>query len=123
MAYYKKIWDNKEEKEIEKNKSLVMLDLELEDLKELSKRDRMVEKYMKELEKINEDPEFREYMSAEEDARKIHNTYVKKGIEQGIEQGIHQGILITAKNMINNGMSLEEISKVTNLSIEELQGL
>lgn len=96
-----------------------MLDLGLEDLKKLSKYDKVVQKYMEELGKINRIVEFREYMSKEEDDRKIRNIIIKEGREEGIQQGI----LITAKNMINIGMSLEDISKVTNLSIEELQDL
>lgn len=77
MDYYKKIWHNKNEKEIEKNKSLIMLDLGLEDLKELSKKDKMVKKYMENINKVNKDPEFREYISYEEDQRKIYNTRMK----------------------------------------------
>lgn len=131
MDYYKNIWDNKNEKEIEENKIFVMLDLGLQDLEKLSKKDRMVQKYMEELERINKNPEFREYMSAEEDARKIHNTYVKKGLEEGLkqglekglEQGIEKGIIKTAKNMINIGMSFEDISKVTGLSIKKIEKL
>lgn len=145
MDYYKKLWDNKNEEKIEENKIFVMLDLELKDLEKLSKNDGMVRKYMEELERINRNPEFREYMSAEEDARKIHNTYVKKGLEegikqglaqgleqgikqgikQGIEQGIEQGInnrnIEIAKNMFKDKIDIEVISKYTGLSIEKLE--
>ncbi len=51
-----------------------MQNLNLEDLEKLSKGDRMVKKYMSEIERVNENPEFWEYMSAEEDNRKIENT-------------------------------------------------
>ena len=68
------MWDNKDEKLIEENKALIMLDLDLKNLKILSKKDRLVDKYMNNLENINKEPTFREYMSYEEDQRKIRNT-------------------------------------------------
>lgn len=60
MEKYKEIWYTKEEKEIEKAKYVVMLDLELKDLEKLSKKDKVVSKYMAELERVNENPLFRE---------------------------------------------------------------
>ena len=147
MDYYKKVWDNNDKKLIEENKALVMLDLSLEELRKLSKEDRMVNKYMSNLEKINKEPEFREYMSLEEDFRKIRNsllTQAKKeaaakaaaearekalkegreeGSKKGLEQGLEQGVLQTAKNLVNMNMPFEDISKATGLSIEQIESL
>lgn len=147
MDFYKKIWDNKDEKEIKENKALIMLDLPLEELKKLSKEDRMVNKYMSKLEKINKEPEFREYMSLEEDFRKIRNSLLseakekarkegleeglkegmeqglEKGFEEGIEKGIEKGIQQIVKNMIDMNVDIEDISKTTGLSIEEIENL
>ncbi len=64
-----KFWYDKDEENIEKYKYLIMLDLEQEELHELSKRDEKVKKYMEEVERINQDPKFREYMAKEEDDR------------------------------------------------------
>ena len=64
-----KFWYDKDEENIEKYKYLIMLDLEQEELHELSKRDEEVKKYMEEVERINQDPKFREYMAKEEDDR------------------------------------------------------
>ena len=67
---------------------------------------------MEEIKRVNEDPDFHVYMSAEEDNRKIENSIreemiekglkeglerglkegIEKGIEQGLEQGLEQGI-------------------------------
>ena len=54
---------------------------------------------MERLNSVNEDPRFQSYMSAEEDDRKLLNTYKDKaekafdrGMERGIEQGIEKGI-------------------------------
>ena len=54
---------------------------------------------------------------------------IKKGIEQGIEQGLEQGIeqgvelgqILLYKTMIKNGMSVNEISKVCSISVENLK--
>ena len=40
------------------------------------------------------------------------------GIEQGIEQGIEKGIEQVIKNMLRNNISIEEINKMTNISID-----
>ena len=111
------------EKLIDKYKYLIMLDLPLEELKKLSKKDKMVEKYMKELIKVNEDPEFREYMSAEEDARKIENTIRSQYKREGLEEGRKESQKEMAKNFKNNGVSIEIIAKSTGLSIEEVEKL
>ena len=50
---------------------------------------------------------------------------IKKGIEQGIEQRIEQGVelgqVLLYKTMIRNGMSVNEISKVCSISVENLK--
>ena len=136
MDYYKKIWHNKNEKEIEKNKSLIMLDLELEDLKELSKKDEMVMKYMENIDKVNKDPEFREYISYEEDQRKIYNTRMRK-IREGearvkeLEEKVkkeedrikNEEKINIARNMLDKGYTSDSISQITNLSIDEINNL
>ena len=53
---------------------------------------------------------------------------VSKGIQQGIQQGVSQGeyqkAIETAKNMLAESLgSLEQISKITGLSVDEIQKL
>ena len=139
MDYYMKVWYSKDEKKIEEYKYIIMQNLSLEDLEKLSKSDRMVKKYMEEIERVNEEPEFREYMSAEEDNRKIENTMkrfwkeeamkegikegIKEGREKGIKEGREKGIKETAKRLKEDGISIENIIKYTNLSKEEIENL
>ena len=147
MDYYKKIWDNGNEKEIKKNRYYIMLDLDELELRKISKEDKVVERYMDEIVRVNSNPAFQEFMSVEEDQRKIQNSRmraaekaatergmkrgmkqgmkqgIEKGIEKGIEQGIEQGILQTAKNFKGLGISIEDIMKATGLSKEEVEGL
>ncbi|MCM1371127.1 MAG: hypothetical protein NC181_04505, partial [Clostridium sp.] len=71
------------------------------------------------------------YMSKEEDERKIFNSRMseatRKGLEKGIEEGIKEGKqeekLEIARNMINNGFDIKTISKITKLSINEIEKL
>ena len=87
MEYYKKIWDNGDEEEINKNKYYIMLDLDELDLKQISKKDRMVERYMEDIVKVNSNPEFQAYMTYEEDQEKIFNSRMKVSFNKGISQG------------------------------------
>jgi len=90
MEYYLKLWYNKNEQEVNKYKYFITLNLEKEDLKQISKKDKVVTKYMEELVKLNSNPEFREYMSVEEDKRKKQNTLLQSSYNQGLEQAVEQ---------------------------------
>ena len=126
MDYYKKIWYDKNEDEIEKNKYIVMLDLDKEELEKMPK-DKIVDKYITNVTIVNDDPEFQEYMSKEEDERKIKNSLLtevrEEGINLGIEKGINSRNTEIAKNLILMNMKVEDISKATGLKIEEINAL
>ena len=51
------------------------------------------------------------------------NQGIKQGISQGIKQGVYQEKLETAKNLFHLGLSIEQISTVTGLSLETIQQL
>ena len=138
MDYYDKIWYSKNEEEIKKNQYMIMLDLDKKELKNMPK-DKIVDKYITNVTIVNNDPEFQKYMSEEEDKRKIQNSLLSEAKEEGIEQGISQGYtsgindgiskgvsqekVNIAKNMLNKNMSIEDISEITGLSINEIKGL
>ena len=127
MEKYMKLWYNKNEKELEKSKYIVMLNLEKEELEKLSKKDKVVIKYMKEIERVNENPKFREYMSAEEDNKKIENSLKREWMEEGLKEGIKEGSykrnIEIAKSLLKNKVDIEIIISSTGLSIEELEKL
>ena len=131
MEYYKEIWDNGNEEDIEKNKYYIMLDLEEKDLKKISKKDRMVEKYMEDIVKVNSNPEFQAFMTYEEDQEKIYTSRMRaateKGLEQGLQQGLEQGrqesCIEIAKNMKERGIDIQSIVDCTKLSKEEIEKL
>ena len=90
---------------------------------------------MSEIERVNEDPEFREYISAEEEDRKIENSlrsqYRREGLAEGRTQGLEEGRaegerlarLEDAKRMKKDGMSIDLICKYTELSHEDVEKL
>ena len=118
MDYYDKIWYSKNEEEIKKNQYMIMLDLDKKELKNMPK-DKIVDKYITNVTIVNDNPEFQKYMSEEEDKKKIQNSLLSEAKEEGISQGIEQ----TAKNLLSMNMPLEDISKATGLSIENLNEL
>lgn len=130
MDYYDKIWYSKNEDEIKKNQYMIMLDLDKKELKSMPK-DKIVDKYITNVTIVNDDPEFQKYMSEEEDKRKIQNSLLSEAKEEGISQGYTSGIndgiskekVSIAKNMLNKNMSMEDISDITGLSIEEINKL
>lgn len=123
MEKYKEIWYSKDEEKIEEAKYILMLDLLPKELKKLSKKDGMVNKYMAELERVNEDPEFYEYMSAEEDNRKIENSLRRQWREEGIEKGTYESKISIAKKMLCENIDINIISKCTGLSKKEVENL
>ncbi len=147
MDYFMNLWYSKNEKLIDKYKYIIMMDLEKEDLSILSKKDKVVDKYMSEVIKVNEDPEFREWISAEKDDLMIENSlktqFRKEGLEEGRAEGRAKGRaegraegrvegraegmrlanIETAKNLKKNGISIDIISKSTGLTKEEIEKL
>ena len=119
MEYYKKIWYSKDEKEIEENKYMIMLDLELEELEEISKKDKVVRRYMEDIVKLNGNPEFREFMTYEMDKQIIHNTELAEAKKEGEKQE-KQSI---ARTMLKAGEDIEKIMLYTSLTKEEIESL
>ena len=130
MEKLKKIWYDKDELEIEKNKYLLMLDMEIKDIKKLPK-DKVVKEYMEKIEKLNNDPMFINWITKEKDEQMIKNTQLynatQEGINIGISQGINQGLqkrnIEIAKSMLNKNMNIEDIIDITGLSKEEIKKL
>ena len=86
---------------------------------------------MEEIKRVNSNPEFREYMSAEEDNRKIENTRLheaeergyaegieeglSQGLSQGLEQGISQGLEQGLSQGLEQGLSKGRIESARNM--------
>ena len=116
-----------DEKLIEKYKYLIMMNLKKADLEKLSKKDKVVERYMSEIERVNEDPDFREYISAEEDAKKIEKSlrsqYRREALAEGISIGEENKSIEVAKKLKEKGVDINIISDSTGLAKEEIEAL
>ena len=130
MEYYKKIWYSKDEKKIKENELLVMLDLNEGELKKMPKSDKISEKYVESVTIVNNDPFFQEYMSQEEDQRKMQNSLIREAEDSGYEKGIKLGEeklekekIDIAKRLLNMHINKEDIIKATGLTPEEIKKL
>lgn len=111
MEYYSNLWYTKAKKK-DDDILLIMLGLDRKDLLELSKKNKVVERYMNEIDRVNENPEFREYMSYDEEQRKIRNTLISAARKEGLEQGAREIEKKLVDNMIKFGISKEDIAKI-----------
>ena len=98
-----------------------------------------MELFEKEIKRLNQNQKFTEFMSAEEEEEKLQKTLIedarndgeKMGLEKGEKVGLKKGEKVgkmkeqfkIAKNMLKNNMSKEVISKITELSIAEIETL
>ena len=125
MDYFDKLWYSKNEEEIKKNMYLIMLNLDKKELEAMpkDKRDKIVDKYITNVTIVNDNPEFQKYMSEEEDKRKIQNSLISEAKNEGISQGISEEKNNVAKNLLSMNMLIEDISKATGLSIEEIKNI
>ena len=115
-----RFWYDENEEKIQEYKYIIMLGLPLEELEKLylKTKDRLVKKYMEELERVNEDPRFREYMTKEQDEEKIRNTLIMEAKTEGEEQTKIE----IAKKMLEK-YSIEEIKVLTGLNEKEIRML
>jgi predicted transposase/invertase (TIGR01784 family) len=94
-------------------------------IKELSKKNPTVQQYLDNL--TNGTPRYKEYMSVEEDARKIRNSELSEakrdGMKQGMKQGEHNKQLDIAKKMLIKNVDIQDIIEFTGLSKEEINNL
>ncbi len=124
-------WYNSDVDKVNKYKHLIMLDLDQNDLDEMSNGDDLVKEYEDKVTDLNNQETFRSFMTYEEDQRLIQNTEKKMayedGISQGIEQGISQGVeqrnVEIAKNMLKEKLDIATISRMTGLDTGTLEKL
>ena len=110
---------------------------ELEFLAE--KGDTLMKKIKDEVNRVNDENYFANFISVEEDERKIRNTYYANGVEEGEARGEKRGeirgeirgekrgkekaLLETAKNLLKYGMPINDIVKNTGLSKQKIESL
>ena len=115
---------------------LKMMTASKEELEFLAEKgDGFMKKIKDEVNRINDENYFANFISVEEDERKIRNTYYANGVEEGEARGQRRGekrgekrgkenaLIETAKNLLNLGISVEDISKGTGLSKQKIASL
>ena len=144
--YIKNYYNNS--KKFTKGEELViMLDLDKKELEELSEKSDIVDNFKEDVIKANEDKLVVEWISKEEEQKQYEEVMYEKGLNQGLSegliqgkqqgleegftqgkelgftQGIEQNKQENAKKMLELKMDLETITKVTDLTIEEIKSL
>ena len=78
---------------------------------------------MNEVKKVNENPDFFNYMTKEEDEEKCHNTEIKEAIDIGKNEGKKERNIEVAKDLLKLNTPLETIMIASKLSKEEILNL
>lgn len=130
MDYYVELWYSKK---VEKESPFLLLLAAptIEEMDEIARGDRLMEKIAKEVKKLNFDPKITEEIAFENEheiwANTMHSRGVEQGIEKGIEKGIEQGSkqekIGIARNMLDMGIELNTIVEATRLTKEEIETL
>ena len=119
---------------------LKMMTASKEELEFLAEKgDGFMKKIKDEVNRINDENYFANFISVEEDERKIRNTYYANGVEEGEARGKRLGekrgeklgekrgkenaLIEIAKNLLKVGDSIQKISEVTGLSKEKIKSL
>ena len=119
MDYFMSLWYSKNQKEIEENKFLIMLNLKEEELETLSS-DRMVKEYMEKLNSLNKSPVFKKLMTEEQERKMLENTIKYNAEQRGIQEGKMEKQIEIVRKMLEKKIDVDEISEITGLSIEEI---
>ena len=112
-----------------------MLDCTLEELESLN-GDEMMDKIVRETKYLNEDSDFVKFMSEEDEDKYFINSWRTEGREEGLKEGIKEGLKKgifkgkkeeiaqakkeMAKSLLKENSPIDFISRVTGLTIEEI---
>ena len=115
---------------------LKMMTASKEELEFLAEKgDNFMKKIKDEVNRINDENYFANFISVEEDERKIRNTYYANGVEEGEARGERLGekrgekrgkenaTMKIAQNLLNFGMPINDIVKNTGLSQSQIKNL
>lgn len=118
MDYYVELWYSKNV-ENENPFLLLLAAPTIEEMDEIARGDRLMEKIAKEVKKLNFDPKITEEIAFENEQEIWANTMHSRGYEQGSKQ---EKIGI-AQNMLKDNMPIDTIIKYTGLKKEEIESL
>ena len=94
---------------------VAMLNSDEKELKKICEGDIMMEEIENEIRRLNKDEEFTEFLSREEDVRKLTNTL----LHHAKDDGIKESQLEAAKNLLSEGMNINKIFEILNVENEK----
>ncbi|MFA7549607.1 MAG: hypothetical protein WCZ68_02605 [Sedimentibacter sp.] len=94
-----------------------------EEMITLTEKNEGIKAVFDELVSLENDDERRQEYKIREKAIMDYKVQNRAAREEGIKEGIKKGKLLTAKNMLNDGLSLEFISRATELPTEKIKEL
>lgn len=137
MEYIMKFWYNRNKQDVNmkenldniiKYKYFIMMNLDLDELKELIKltnNDGRIVKFMEELKKVNTVPEYRQYITEEQDYQFKLNSErhegEKIGEKRGLEIGAQKQKEKTIIEMLKENLPIDMISKILKIPKEQVK--
>lgn len=118
MDYYVELWYSKNV-ENENPFLLLLAAPTIEEMDEIARGDRLMEKIAKEVKKLNFDPKITEEIAFENE----HEIWANTMHSRGYEQGSKQEKIGIARNMLKDNMPIDTIIKYTGLKKEEIESL
>ena len=110
---------------------LAILDFNEEELKMVGKGDKYMNEFKKKVKELNEDTEFKQFLTQEEDEKKRISTFEAIareegkviGRQEGKSLGIEEANVKIAKKMLKENMDIQTISRLTDLTVTDIQNL
>lgn len=118
VDYFINEWYTNDKKKsfYDKYKSIIVFGLNEKQFKNLKDDDIYMKKLVSDVENLNKDPEFYQWMTDEEDIECQLNSAFVEGENQGKEEGSKKTEENIIKAMIEKGMTREDIQEIINLS-------
>ena len=107
----------------EEYKHLAMLDMDKENLFELSQTDKLAKKYYDKLMELNTNQEFVQLLSNDEEYEMYVKSEISEERKDARKEGKKESKLEIAKAILKKNMDINLISEITNLSLDELESL
>ncbi|GCD09716.1 hypothetical protein Ctaglu_13390 [Clostridium tagluense] len=111
---------NLKEDKLQRWLSFFREDISKEELKELMDMDIDIRKAEEKIEYLSSDPKTLELYKARERSLHERANMISSAKDEGIEKGIEKGKIKVAENFLNMGLSVEQVAKGSELSIEKI---
>ena len=123
LVKYKELWYDECIKGNKEHIHLVMLNANMDEIEELSKRDKVVKEYEERMLTLTKDGVVINHLSYEEEEEKLRRSEIHEAKDEGISEGIAEEKDNIAINLLKMNMSIKDIEKATGLSEKEINRL